>query len=325
MSPRNVWARFLALGLATALASANPLVIGHRGAGSDSSSRPFPENSLPSILAAFEVGADIVEIDVQLAKDGTPILWHDDTVPVGGEKVRTNTLMPDEFPVLQGPTGVITHVPTLREALRVALDHGPAQKVLDIELKVVDSAARNPLCDAVARVLRQERAARRVMISTFDKKAIVRLEATLPGIETGLLGVFKGSTLGAAKKLVADGTPVEWVIPSKWAPFALEGKAPAAIQARADAERAEAAAAGIPLLEAPAATGSVLGKLKAELLSESRFVRKAHAAGFKAGVWTANKAKDLEGLAADGFDMIITDEPGLARSLFPAAASGQAE
>ena len=39
-----------------------------------------PENSVPAILAAFEDGAKIVELDIQLTADGVPVLMHDTTV-----------------------------------------------------------------------------------------------------------------------------------------------------------------------------------------------------------------------------------------------------
>lgn len=51
------------------------VVVGHRG---------FPrrelENTLPSIEAAINSGADVVEVDVQVTADGVPVLSHDDNL-----------------------------------------------------------------------------------------------------------------------------------------------------------------------------------------------------------------------------------------------------
>ncbi|HSM10361.1 MAG TPA: glycerophosphodiester phosphodiesterase family protein [Lysobacter sp.] len=48
------------------------IVIAHRGA------RAFaPENTLEAFDKAFVIGADAVELDVQLAADGMPFVWHD--------------------------------------------------------------------------------------------------------------------------------------------------------------------------------------------------------------------------------------------------------
>jgi len=49
--------------------------IAHRGA------RAFaPENTLEAIRKAADLGADAVEIDVQLSADGEPVVFHDDTL-----------------------------------------------------------------------------------------------------------------------------------------------------------------------------------------------------------------------------------------------------
>ncbi len=55
-----------------------PLVIGHRGLGANSISQP--ENSIPSLIRAFEEGSDAVEFDVQLSSDLTVVLAHDETI-----------------------------------------------------------------------------------------------------------------------------------------------------------------------------------------------------------------------------------------------------
>lgn len=46
---------------------------------------PFLENTIPSMEAAFEAGADIVELDIQLTKDGEFAVFHD-----WGLECRTN-------------------------------------------------------------------------------------------------------------------------------------------------------------------------------------------------------------------------------------------
>ena len=49
------------------------LCIGHRGA------RGFaPENTLPAVERAAQLGCDMVEIDVHLSRDGVPVVHHDD-------------------------------------------------------------------------------------------------------------------------------------------------------------------------------------------------------------------------------------------------------
>ncbi|XP_047317721.1 glycerophosphodiester phosphodiesterase GDPD1, chloroplastic-like [Impatiens glandulifera] len=62
------------------------LVIGHRGNGmnmlqsSDQRMKAIKENSILSFNAAGEYPVDFVEFDVQVTKDGCPIVFHDDVI-----------------------------------------------------------------------------------------------------------------------------------------------------------------------------------------------------------------------------------------------------
>lgn len=51
------------------------LIIAHRG-----DPIRFRENTLPAFLAAESFGADMIELDVQLSKDGQCVILHDDTL-----------------------------------------------------------------------------------------------------------------------------------------------------------------------------------------------------------------------------------------------------
>lgn len=58
-------------------------VIGHRGLGKNFQSRKslqLGENTLASFIAAANLGASYVEMDVQLTKDNIPVIYHDFTV-----------------------------------------------------------------------------------------------------------------------------------------------------------------------------------------------------------------------------------------------------
>ncbi len=59
-------------GLLLAAALADPLVIAHRGA-----SAYLPEHSIASKVLAHSLGADYIEQDVVLTRDGVPIVFHD--------------------------------------------------------------------------------------------------------------------------------------------------------------------------------------------------------------------------------------------------------
>ncbi|MFJ2091854.1 glycerophosphodiester phosphodiesterase [Streptomyces sp. NPDC087901] len=77
------------------------------------------ENTLPSVRSALERGADAVEIDVRVTRDGVPVLLHDATLErLWGHDLRLDRLTHQELTELTAGG-----VPTLREALLAAGAH----------------------------------------------------------------------------------------------------------------------------------------------------------------------------------------------------------
>ncbi|MFD6185174.1 glycerophosphodiester phosphodiesterase [Streptomyces goshikiensis] len=94
--------------------------VGHRG-------DPYRvrENTLPSIGSAFARGADAVEIDVRLTRDGVPVLLHDETLQrLWGHDVRLDAVTAPQLRELTGGG-----VPTLRDALTAA---GAGRLMIDL-------------------------------------------------------------------------------------------------------------------------------------------------------------------------------------------------
>lgn len=100
-------------------------IYAHRGASAER-----PENTLASFLRAVEVGSDGIELDVQLSRDGVPVVIHDTMVD------RTTNAIGDvasfnlsDLKALDAGDG--QSIPTLTEVLDVV-----AGKVhVDIEVK----------------------------------------------------------------------------------------------------------------------------------------------------------------------------------------------
>lgn len=87
--------------------------VGHRG-------DPYRvrENTIDSLRSAFQLGADAVEIDVRLTRDGVPVLLHDETLKRLWEQDRPlGSLSLDEVCGLTGGG-----VPTLADALAATGD-----------------------------------------------------------------------------------------------------------------------------------------------------------------------------------------------------------
>ncbi|MFI6725284.1 glycerophosphodiester phosphodiesterase [Streptomyces sp. R-74717] len=93
------------------------------------------ENTLPSIRSALERGADAVEVDVRVTRDGVPVLLHDSTLErLWGHDVRLDRLTHEELTELTGGG-----VPTLRDALLAAGTH---RVMVDLPGSTDDSVRR---------------------------------------------------------------------------------------------------------------------------------------------------------------------------------------
>ncbi len=76
------------------------MVIGHRGLGKNTASNrslQLGENTVPSFIAAANLGASYVEFDVQLTKDHIPVIYHDFLVSETGIDAPVHTLTLEQF------------------------------------------------------------------------------------------------------------------------------------------------------------------------------------------------------------------------------------
>jgi glycerophosphoryl diester phosphodiesterase len=94
-----------------------PLLIAHRGAN-----HLAPENSLAAFDLAIEQGADMLETDLHVTRDGHIVLFHDHTLERmtdGTGPVFAHSLVELKQLRLRGPDGQLTpeRIPTLVEAL----------------------------------------------------------------------------------------------------------------------------------------------------------------------------------------------------------------
>ena len=92
------------------------IVIAHRGAHASA-----PENTLPAIARAIELGCDFVEVDVRQTKDGALVLMHDrdvDRTTNGSGELADLTLSEVRGLQVTAPGGGLPeNVPTFDEAL----------------------------------------------------------------------------------------------------------------------------------------------------------------------------------------------------------------
>jgi glycerophosphoryl diester phosphodiesterase len=175
------------------------LVVGHRGAAAHA-----PENTMESFRLGVEMGADAIELDVHLTRDGQLAVIHDETLERTTDlqgSVREMTMKeirradagyrfasPDgSFPF----RGKGLKVPTLPEVLRWL----PSGTGLVVEIK--PAAAAGPTVEALRGST--VRAAGAVSVISFDQGAINEVHGLDPQLPTGYLLVpFESFDAGVA-------------------------------------------------------------------------------------------------------------------------------
>jgi glycerophosphoryl diester phosphodiesterase len=177
-------------------------VVGHRGAMGH-----CPENTLASFERGVELGADWIELDVHLSRDGELIVIHDETLERttnGHGPVRDHTL--SELRELDAGDG--QRVPTLPEVLDWARPRGV---VMDVEIKNAPIYYAG-IEQAVVNAIQRAGMADQVIVISFDHAAVKRVKQLEPRIATGVLYACRPTDggIGLARAAQADAVLPHW-------------------------------------------------------------------------------------------------------------------
>ena len=243
------------------------MVYAHRGGAA-----LRPENTLAAFDHGLSLGADGLELDVHLSRDGVVVVHHDPTLERttnarGPLRLRTAVELAavdagyrfspsaGKFPY----RGQAIGVPTLREVLA----RYPVPLI--IELKTAEAA----LAQAVVHELRAAGALDRVALGSFYSQALHAARASEPRVVTG-----------AARE------ETRWALYKSWV--------------------------GWPIRRARFREFQVPERAGRTTIVTQRFVEHAHRAALAVKVWTVNERADMERLLAWGVDAIISDRPDIA-------------
>jgi glycerophosphoryl diester phosphodiesterase len=166
-----------------------PFTIGHRGSGEnlgEDPSRPI-ENTLAAVRAGFRAGLAVVEVDVQLTRDGQLAAFHEDFLP---DFTCLNTL------TLRELQARLPHVPSLKDVLNTAkkFNEDPERRGgLPQGMVIVEMKAASPRCDphdtqeqaivsAVVHVIQHLRMRDQVMLTSFSPALLALAAADDPDI-----------------------------------------------------------------------------------------------------------------------------------------------
>jgi len=159
------------------------LIETHRGVeGGD-----VPENSWPAIKLGHQLGADLIEVDVQLSRDGVAFLRHNYQLPDGrwGHDLTWDDLK--ELKIQDEP------LPLLEDVLVWARDSGAH---LSLDLKTFFKPG-GILTKEILRLLKRTNTRDNVLLLFFDHEELLHTKLALPGLTvrallTGRLLHFAG-------------------------------------------------------------------------------------------------------------------------------------
>jgi glycerophosphoryl diester phosphodiesterase len=177
---------------ATAAQTAAPFLAAHRGG-----SLLWPENSLLAFRNALALGADFIEFDVHLSRDGEVMVIHDatlDRTTTGAGPVRDRSVTELKSVRLKDRSGAVTaeSLPTLDEVVAVAAQ---AKRRMLLEIKVDAAKARYPgIEEKVLAILDRHAMTASTVVMAFEAPTWRRVRELRPDMATCAL--YSARTLG---------------------------------------------------------------------------------------------------------------------------------
>jgi len=246
------------------------MVIAHQGGDG-----VWPGDTMYAFEKAVEIGADVLEMDAHITKDGEIVLMHDEKVDrtTNGTGLIEDLTLAElkqldgayKWSIDDGQTfpfrgqGIL--VPTLRELF----EKFPDMRYL-IEIKLTENPIDKPLCQ----LIREQDMQEKVIIGSFHDEAMAKFRETCPEVATS-------ASRGEVTKFVIMGK----VFLSGWV-------SPQYQSLQVPWERSESK--NIPIMTA-------------------RFIRESHDKNLHVEPWTVNDPELMKQYIEWGVDGIITDRP----------------
>lgn len=213
-----------------------PDLIAHRGNAAE-----FPENTLPSLRSALELGAMHVEFDVQLSSDRQPVLLNDSSLKrtagldghayemTGRELADVVVNEPQRFDGRYGDVGI----PTLAQAVGLLATYPAATAFIELKRASLRSFGHeivvHKVCEAIKSIARQ------CVIVSFDFAAVHHVRRVSSYRIGWVLSEY--TNLSALKcealapdyvfcdhQLLTEGTSKLWRGPWRWAIYDVDSR-----------------------------------------------------------------------------------------------------
>jgi len=286
---------------------------GHRGARGLA-----PENTLPAFAAALSLGVNTLELDTAITKDDVVVVSHDarlnPDITRGADgrwlnastravhqltlddlehydvgRIKPGSKYSYQFPDQKRMDGV--YMPTLAQVFQLTHRAGNDEVRFNIEIKTSplkpsDTLPPEEFAKALLALRESQGMSSRVIIQSFDWRALKAVQALAPKIPT--------SYLSAQQRFmdnIAAGRPAG----SPWTAgiqFSDQGSIPKMVKT---------------------AGGAIWSPYFPELSAD--MVKEAHALGLRVIPWTVDRREDMARLIDWGVDGLITDRPYFLREV----------
>jgi glycerophosphoryl diester phosphodiesterase len=305
--------------LAAAILALTPLFAtafdlqGHRGARGLA-----PENTLPAFAVALSLGVSTLELDTAITKDGVVVVSHDARLnPEITRGADGRWLSPSTRAVRELTLDSLKHydvgrikpgsdysrrfpdqkrmdrvyMPTLSDVFQLARRAGNSEVRFNIEIKTSpekpgDTLAPEDYAQALLALIEREGMASRVIIQSFDWRALKAVQKLAPKIPTSYLSAQQRFLDNIARGPSGDSA---WTASVQ---FSDHGSIPKMVKA---------------------AGGAIWSPYFPEL--NAALVKEAQALGLRVIPWTVNKTEEMVRLIDWGVDGLITDRPDYLREV----------
>ena len=166
-----------------------PIIVAHRGASKDA-----PENTIPAFELAWQQGADAIEGDFHLTKDGYIVCVHDrDTETTSGKSWPVIEKTLDEILTLEvgghhSAQYKDTRIPTIDTVLSTV----PANKKIYIEVK----CGKEIIPSLIEEIRKSGLENEQIVVIAFDKEVIREIKIQAPQFKACWLSDFKVNNSG---------------------------------------------------------------------------------------------------------------------------------
>lgn len=289
-------------------------VYGHRGARA-----LRPENTIPAYDAGLKIGIDMVDMDVNMTKDGTVVVAHDFalnpdiTQSSDGQWISSDNLLIKDIPLsvlkrysvgqmkphtdyaLSFPYQVAipnTSIPTLEEVIQYVKARTGNKVGFQVEIKTDPTHPQwtftpKHLADATVKILKQENVDDRTELQAFDWRVLLEVQKLDPKIKTAYL---------TDANIAGNMTSTNPQIAGAWSAGYLlknyNNSIPKMIKALG---------------------GNIWGPEAAQVTKKN--VQEAHNEGIKVVVWTINTEPEINRMIDVHVDGIISDRPDIVRGI----------